>query len=72
MDIVSLRRWKRLGPPPGWDEAAEERENARIKAEAENRMNVFDKAPKRVRDRANAQGEEVVKTWWEEEGSWGF
>jgi hypothetical protein len=54
----------RYGPPPGWDETREEADNARIKAECENRMQVFDRAPKRVRDQANEQGEHIVEQWW--------
>jgi hypothetical protein len=63
LTIAQRRRWKRLGPPPAWNEAEAERENADIKADAENRMMVFDLAPKRVRDRTNAQGEPVLKRW---------
>ncbi len=65
MSITRMRRRpRRIPPPPGWDEAREERDNARIKAEAENRMAVFDQAPKRVQDQANAQGEHIVERWW--------
>jgi hypothetical protein len=63
------RRPRRISAPPGWNEDEEELDNARIKAECENRMAVFDQAPKRVRDRANAQGEEVVKRWWADQGN---
>jgi len=66
LTIAQRRRWKRLGPPPGWDEALEARDNERIKAEAENRMAIFDQAPKRIRNWANAEGEKVVEAWWEE------
>jgi len=59
------RRKRRISVPPGWDEAREEADNARIKAECENRMAVFDQAPKLVRDRANERGEAEVKRWWE-------
>jgi hypothetical protein len=66
LTIAQRRRWKRLGPPPGWNEREAEAENAGIKADAENRMMVFDLAPKRVRNRANEQGEQVIKQWAEE------
>lgn len=63
LTIAQLRRAKRLGPPPAWDERAAERENAIIKADCQNRMMVFDLAPKRVRNRANELGEPVIKRW---------
>jgi hypothetical protein len=61
-----LRRPRRLRPPPGWNEVREEQENAVIQAGCINRMEVFDQAPKRVRDRANANGEQVIENWWED------
>jgi hypothetical protein len=70
LTIAQRRRAKRLGAPPGWNEALEERDNERIKAEAENRMTVFDMAPKRVRARANAEGEHIIEKWWDEESAW--
>ena len=63
LTIAQLRRAKRLGPPPAWDEREAERENAKIKADCENRMMVFDLAPKRVRNSANEKGEPVIKRW---------
>jgi hypothetical protein len=63
LTIAQRRRWKRLGPPPAWDEREAERENAGIKADCENRMMVFDMAPRLVRNRANELGEPVVKRW---------
>lgn len=57
------RRPRRWVPPPGWNEALEERINDKIKADCENRMMIFDMAPKRIRDRANARGENVIKHW---------
>jgi hypothetical protein len=63
LTIAQRRRAKRLGPPPAWDEAEAERENDVIKAEAENRMMVFDLAPKRIRNETNAKGEQVLKRW---------
>ena len=63
LTIAQRRRWKRLGPPPAWDAREAERENAIIKADCQNRMMVFDLAPKRVRDRANKLGEPVIKQW---------
>ena len=63
LTIAQRRRWKRLGPPPAWDEREAERENEVIKASCQNRMMVFDLAPKRVRDRANKLGEPVIKQW---------
>ena len=63
LTIAQRRRWKRLGPPPAWDEREAERENAIIKADCQNRMMVFDLAPKRVRNRANELGEPVIKRW---------
>ena len=64
------RRPRRIGDPPGWDEAAEERVNELIKASAMNRMGIFDQAPKSIRDKANREGEDVVKWWWVHVGSW--
>jgi hypothetical protein len=63
LTIAQRRRWKRLGPPPAWDEHEAERENATIQADCQNRMMVFDMAPQRVRDRANAEGEPALKQW---------
>jgi len=63
LTIAQRRRWKRLGSPPAWNEREAERDNNRIKADCENRMMVFDLAPKRIRDKANVQGEPVIKRW---------
>ena len=63
LTIAQRRRAKRLGPPPAWDEREAEAENDVIKADAENRMMVFDLAPKRIRDEANVEGEAVIKYW---------
>ena len=39
-------------------------EMARIKAESENRMKVFDAAPARVRRACWEKGDKPLKVWW--------
>jgi hypothetical protein len=63
LTIAQLRRAKRLGPPPGEEKHHPPPENAVIKASCQNRMMVFDLAPKRIRNRANELGEPVIKRW---------
>lgn len=59
-----FRSRRRVPPPPRIDAEAEERENARIKADSVNRMQVFDEAPKYVRDRVNQMGEKPLQDWF--------
>lgn len=60
-------RRKHLPPVPFVEDTAGD---AKIKADAELRMRIFDLAPKVVQRAADAKGEHHIKNWWDTQSDW--